>query len=51
MSKAQILLETGRERMWFDSWSEILRVLIIGSVAYAAVVVVLRVSGKRTLGN
>ncbi|WP_427008176.1 DUF421 domain-containing protein [Pseudarthrobacter sp. H2] len=37
--------------MWFDSWSEILRVLIIGSVAYTAVVVVLRVSGKRTLGQ
>lgn len=37
--------------MWFDSWAEILRVLIIGSVSYAALVVVLRVSGKRTLGQ
>lgn len=37
--------------MWFDSWAEILRVLIIGSVAYAALVLVLRVSGKRTLGQ
>lgn len=27
--------------MWFDSWPEILRVLIIGSVPYAALVVVL----------
>lgn len=37
--------------MWFDSWAEILRVLIIGSVAYAALLLVLRVSGKRTLGQ
>ncbi|MET3721194.1 MULTISPECIES: DUF421 domain-containing protein [unclassified Arthrobacter] len=37
--------------MWFDSWADILRVLIIGSVLYAALVVVLRVSGKRTLGQ
>ncbi|HSO89528.1 MAG TPA: YetF domain-containing protein [Arthrobacter sp.] len=37
--------------MWFDSWAEILRVLIIGSVSYVALVVVLRVSGKRTLGQ
>ncbi|XAS65584.1 DUF421 domain-containing protein [Pseudarthrobacter sp. So.54] len=37
--------------MWFDSWAEILRVLIIGSVSYTALVVVLRVSGKRTLGQ
>lgn len=37
--------------MWFDSWAEILRVLIIGSVSYAALVAVLRVSGKRTLGQ
>lgn len=37
--------------MWFDSWADILRVLIIGSVSYAALVAVLRVSGKRTLGQ
>ncbi|WP_066288353.1 DUF421 domain-containing protein [Arthrobacter sp. B6] len=37
--------------MWFDSWAEILRVLVIGSVSYASLVVVLRVSGKRTLGQ
>ncbi len=37
--------------MWFDSWADILRVLIVGSVSYAALVVVLRVSGKRTLGQ
>lgn len=37
--------------MWFDSWPEILRVLIIGSVSYAALVAVLRTTGKRTLGQ
>lgn len=37
--------------MWFDSWTEVLRVLVIGSVAYAALVLVLRVSGKRTLAQ
>lgn len=37
--------------MWFDSWPEVLRVVIIGSVSYAALVVVLRISGKRTLGQ
>lgn len=37
--------------MWFDSWPEILRVLIVGSVSYTAVVALLRASGKRTLGQ
>lgn len=37
--------------MWFDSWAEILRVLIIGTVSYAVLVALLRVSGKRTLGQ
>ncbi|MGY2004755.1 DUF421 domain-containing protein [Blastococcus sp. SYSU DS1024] len=35
--------------MWFDEWSGILRVLLVGSAAYVTVVVVLRLSGKRTL--
>ena len=37
--------------MWFDSWAGILRVLTIGSVSYAALVVLLRISGKRPLGQ
>lgn len=37
--------------MWFDSWAEILRVLIIGTVSYLALVLLLRLSGKRTLGQ
>lgn len=37
--------------MWFDSWADIARVLLVGSAAYAVLVVVLRVSGKRTLSQ
>jgi uncharacterized membrane protein YcaP (DUF421 family) len=37
--------------MWFDSWFDILRILAIGSASYVTLVVVLRVSGKRTLGQ
>ena len=37
--------------MWFDSWSDIIRVLVVGTAAYATLVTVLRVSGKRTLAK
>lgn len=37
--------------MWFDSWTDLLRVLLVGSAAYGALIVVLRVSGKRTLSQ
>ncbi|QIX53949.1 YetF domain-containing protein [Rhodococcus sp. DMU1] len=37
--------------MWFGAWSELVRVLLVGSAAYVALVVVLRVSGKRTLAK
>ncbi|WP_104168542.1 YetF domain-containing protein [Arthrobacter sp. SX1312] len=37
--------------MWFDSWADVLRVLIVGTVSYATLVGVLRLSGKRTLGQ
>ncbi|PFG33873.1 DUF421 domain-containing protein [Sanguibacter antarcticus] len=37
--------------MWFDSWSDLLRVLAVGSAAYVTLVLVLRVSGKRTLAK
>ncbi|MFC7401357.1 DUF421 domain-containing protein [Citricoccus sp. GCM10030269] len=37
--------------MWFDSWFDLLRIVLVGAAAYAALVVVLRVSGKRTLGQ
>lgn len=35
--------------MFFDTWAGLGRVLVIGPLAYAALVLVLRVSGKRTL--
>lgn len=37
--------------MWFDTWAQVLRVLIAGAVAYIAVLLVLRVAGKRTLAK
>ncbi len=37
--------------MFFDSWFGLLRVLVVGTLAYAALVVLLRASGKRTLAK
>lgn len=37
--------------MFFDSWTGLLRVLVVGTSAYAALVLLLRVSGKRTLAK
>ncbi|GAA1132358.1 DUF421 domain-containing protein [Arthrobacter flavus] len=37
--------------MWFESWDQIIRVLIIGLVSYAALVALLRATGKRTLSQ
>lgn len=37
--------------MFFDSWQEISRIFIVGVLAYAALILVLRVSGKRTLSK
>lgn len=37
--------------MWFDSFSDLLRILLVGTTAYGALVVVLRASGKRTLSQ
>lgn len=36
---------------WFDTWNGILRVLAVGAVAYVLLVVLLRISGKRTLSK
>ncbi len=35
--------------MFFDSWAGLGRVLVVGTIAYAALVTILRISGKRTL--
>jgi uncharacterized membrane protein YcaP (DUF421 family) len=37
--------------MWFDSWSDLGRILVLGTAAYLTVIVVLRISGKRTLAQ
>lgn len=35
--------------MFFDSWAELGRVIVVGTLAYTALILLLRVSGKRTL--
>ncbi|MEP2829565.1 YetF domain-containing protein [Parvibaculum sp.] len=37
--------------MLFDSWGGLARVLVVGTAAYAMLIVFLRVSGKRTLSK
>ena len=37
--------------MLFDSWAGLGRVLLVGTLAYVALVLLLRISGKRTLGK
>ena len=37
--------------MWFDDWSDIVGVLIVGTAAYVGLVALLRISGKRTLAK
>ncbi|EAQ01891.1 hypothetical protein OB2597_00700 [Pseudooceanicola batsensis HTCC2597] len=39
------------EDIIFQGWSGVMRVLIVGSLAYAYLIVLLRVSGKRTLAK
>lgn len=37
--------------MFFDNWFGLLRVVVVGTIAYMALVLVLRISGKRTLAK
>ncbi|RKE58375.1 uncharacterized membrane protein YcaP (DUF421 family) [Dietzia kunjamensis] len=37
--------------MWFDNWSDILRILLVGTAAYLFLVVAIRAFGKRTLAQ
>lgn len=37
--------------MWFDSWSVVVRVLVVVAAAYMTLVAGLRVSEKRTLAK
>jgi uncharacterized membrane protein YcaP (DUF421 family) len=37
--------------MFFDTWTGLLRVVVVGTLAYAALILLLRSSGKRTLAK
>lgn len=37
--------------MWFDTWNDLLRILAVGAGGYGALVLLLRLSGKRTLAK
>lgn len=37
--------------MWFDSWADLARVVIVGAASYATLVVAVRISGKRSLAQ
>lgn len=37
--------------MFFDSWNNLYRVIVVGVLAYAGLVVLLRISGNRTLSK
>lgn len=37
--------------MWFDSWSAVLRIVLVGAASYVALVVLLRLGGKRVLAK
>lgn len=39
------------DRMFFDGWGALVRTLVVGVMAYVALIVLLRVSGKRTLSK
>jgi uncharacterized membrane protein YcaP (DUF421 family) len=37
--------------VWFDSWNDLVRILLVGTATYVVLVMVLRLSGKRTLSQ
>lgn len=37
--------------MWFDSWSALLRIVLVGAASYVTLVALLRISGKRVLAK
>lgn len=39
------------ETIWFESWDSRLRIIFVTTIAYTTVVLLLRVSGKRTLAK
>ena len=45
------MTDTDFSRMFFQDWSGIVRTLLVGVLAYAGLILLLRVSGKRTLSK
>lgn len=37
--------------MWFDSWDDVVRIVLVGAASYTALVILLRLAGKRTLSQ
>ena len=37
--------------MWFDGWESLLRLVVLGTLGYVALIAMLRISGKRTLSK
>ena len=37
--------------MWFESWDSIINIVVTGAVCFAGLVILLRISGKRTLAK
>lgn len=37
--------------MWFDTWADLVRIILVGAAAYVVLVAVLRLSGKRALSQ
>ncbi len=50
-----VIISSGEEKGWinmlFSSWQTLLRIAIVGPLAYIALVAILRISGKRTLAQ
>jgi uncharacterized membrane protein YcaP (DUF421 family) len=47
----RVLLLVQEKRVLFTDWWSLLRVLVVGVLAYASLVLMLRISGKRTLSK
>ncbi len=43
--------DSGEKVMFFDSWRVLFRILAVGVLSYTALVILLRISGKRTLAK
>ncbi|MDN3689148.1 DUF421 domain-containing protein [Cyclobacterium jeungdonense] len=39
------------ETIWFDNWASLIRTICLTTLGYAAMVLILRISGKRTLSK